>query len=54
MFIISQGLLYICMEHTKVLGLVNNLSTIKLPNVYLKQILRRYGFKAEEKKLRSQ
>ena len=35
MFIISQGLLYICTEHTKVLGLVNNLSTaIKLPTVY--------------------
>ena len=35
MFIVSQGLLYICTEHTKVLGLVNNLSTaIKLPTVY--------------------
>ena len=53
MFIISQGLLYISTEHTKVLRLVNNLSTIKLPTVNLEQILRRYGFKAEEKKKRS-
>ena len=52
MFIISQRLLYICTEHTKVLRLVNNLSTIKLPTVNLKQILRRYGFKAEEKKIK--